>query len=445
MTDPEHEIAEFVHEIQYSDLPKDVRDQVGLVIADTIGATIGGTGLPEVRQLAKKEAASNPGEATILGTEYTAAPGHAALVNGTGGTSLELDEGHKYAAGHPAIHALPVALAEAEVHAASAESFLSAFVAGYEVGVRVSRACSPLVSPYHMHGVWGTVGATAGLARLNDLSIDETIEALRIAANHALHTHFGTALEGATVRNTYAGSSNLSATQVINQAESGFTGLQDGIQRHLARTADSFDQSALTNELGELWEINRGYFKLHAACRYTHPTLDAIDELESENEISPDQIESITIETYETAAKLTPARPSNPLQAKFSLPFAAATRLVNGNSNKESFTEQAFTEPVLKLADRVTVVESDDISSRVPEERGARVSITLGTETISKEIRQARGGAQRPFNEDELREKFDTLVEPVLGSDRSNELWNTARTPANAPPRTISGLTRPDL
>jgi len=445
VTDPARTLAEFTVALEYDALPEPTRGHLGLVVADTVGAIVGGNTIPEVAALADIESDSNPGKATILGTDRTAAPGHAALVNATGGTSLELDEGHKYAAGHPAIHVLPAVLAEAEVKGGDSEDMLAALVAGYEVGTRVGRACTPLDSTYHMHGLWGTVGTAAGVARYRDFDAETTTQALRMAANHALHTRFETALEGATVRNTYAGASNLGGVAVVNQAEAGFTGLDDGIERHLARVSQDFDADILTERLGELWEIERGYFKRHAACRYTHPTLDALSVLTEDRDIDADDVESVTVETYETAAQLTPKRPRNPLEAKFSIPFAVATALAHGHSHKEAFTEEAFDEAVFDLAERISVAEADDLSERVPHKRGARVTVTLASgESLTQEIEQAAGGTDDPFETADLREKFGWLVEPTLGAEQANTLWDHAVTPKETTPNTLCYLAVPE-
>lgn len=444
MTDPARTLAEFAVGVEYDELPAKIQDHLGLVVADTIGAIVGGNTLPEVSTLADIESKSNPGEATILGTNLTTAPSHAALVNATGGTALELDEGHKYAAGHPAIHILPAVLAEAEAKGGDSKDLLAALVAGYEVGTRVGRACAPLDPTYHMHGLWGITGTAAGVARYRGLDAETTVEALRMAANHALHTRFETALEGATVRNTYAGMSNLAGIAVVNQAEAGFTGLDDGIERHLARVSQEFDAEMLTDQLGDLWEVKRGYFKQHAACRYTHPTLDALTTLTEGYDINAADVESVTVETYSTAAQLTPQCPRNALEAKFSIPFAVATFLTHGHSHKEAFTEEAFDESVFDLAKRVSVIEADDLSERVPDKRGARVTVTLSSgDALHQEIEQAAGGTDDPFETADLCEKFSWLVEPILGSEQTDTLWEHALTPVETTPNRLCYLSIP--
>lgn len=444
MTDHERVAADFAANLSVDDIPGDVREHVGLVVADTLGAMVGGSTDPSVSDLAATAADRAPGGATILGTDRAATPARAALVNGTAGTVLELDEGHKFAAGHPAIHVLPAVLAEADADEASTDRFVAALVAGYEVGTRTARACYPLASGYHPHGVWGGVGAAAGVARYRGYDAETTLTAIRLGALHAQQTLMGSALEGATERNTYSGTSNTSGVVAADLAEADFTAVDDGVERHLERvTADGFDAEQLSRAYDDRWEITLGYFKRHAACRYTHPTLDAVAAIQERRQVDASDVESVLVETYSTAADLTPTRPKNPLQAKFSIPFAVATRLVHGHSDKPAFEPGALTEETYALAERVEVDVAPDIAERVPEARSARVTVRFTDGTTETEmVEHARGGEERPWAESDLREKFGTLVEPVVGVDTAERLWTGCRNLSETPAELCS-LTRP--
>jgi len=440
---PEVAAAAFAADLDHATLPDAVRDRAGLAIADTIGAIVGGSTADDVRSLARRWGGATTRAATVLGTDGVAAPPPlAAFLNGTAGTVLELDEGHRFAGGHPAVHVLPALLADAETGFGSDEAFLTAFVAGYEVAVRTARATNPLAEGYHPHGVWGAVGGAAVVARLRECDPETTRTAMALAANYAQHTRFAAATEGATVRNAYAGMSNLAAHLAVDQAEAGVTGLADGVARHLAgAAAGDVDAAALAAALGERWEIQRGYFKIHAACRFTHAALDAVGQLAAEAPIHPDDVESVTVETYPAAAALTEPDPRNSLQAKFSLPFAVATALVRGETGPDAFADAAIDDRTTALAERVDVQEADDLAERAPARRGARVRVETGTATRRSAVEAPRGGEHDPFTERELREKFESLTVPVLGEGRGADLWEAARTPE--PPRVICTLASP--
>lgn len=437
----EAELAGFVADLDPSALPTAVRDRAGLIIADTVGAMVGGASDPAVAALTADWATVGT-DATLFGTPgRQTTPQRAAFLNGTAGTVLELDEGHRFAAGHPAIHVLPALFAEAERGYGSGEKFLTSFVAGYETAVRTARATRPLADGYHPHGVWGAVGGAAAVAHHREFDREQIRTALTIAANYAQHTRFEAASEGATVRNSYAGMSNLSALIAADQASAGFTGLEDGIVRHLqAATVDGVDADALVADLGRTWEVERGYFKRHAACRYTHPVLDAVRELQSTHDLDPAAVSNVTVTTYQAAAALDETAPTNALQAKFSIPFAVATALLSDGTGKEAFTTDVIDDKRLALADRVSVAAAEPFVSRAPAARGARVAIELQDgESIVREVRAARGGEHDPFTETELREKFTDLVVPVVGDGRATQLWEAARQPEA--PRVICALT----
>ena len=423
----EHELATFVAELELEDIPTDVRDRGRLVITDTLGAIIGGSRDPAVRGLVRMYAERTTGSVTVLGTEgIETVPHLAAFCNGAAGTVLELDEGHRFAAGHPAIHVLPALLAEAESEYGNGSDFLTSFVAGYEAAVRTAQAAKPLQSGYHPHGVWGPVGGAAAVAHHRGYDIEQTHTAMAIAANYAQHTRFEAATQGATVRNGYAGMSNLASLLAVDQAEAGFTGLASGIEAHLSlAAANTFDADKLTANLGSVWEIERGYFKVHAACRYTHAVLDALESLRED--LAVDEIEQITVRTYEAAAQLDGTRPENALEAKFSIPFAVATALVTGETGPTAFDDDAITPETKALAERVSVIVNDEIAARAPEQRGANVEIETTTQSREKSVKTARGGEYQPFSEKEIEVKFRQLTEPVIGTDRAESLWTSAR------------------
>lgn len=436
----EHDLARFAVAFSVDALDDTTLDRIRWVVADSVAAIVGGSTSEPVTDQA--HASSPDGECTVLGTDVRTTPGHAALLNGTAGTTLELDEGHRYAAGHPAMHVFPAVLAAAEADGGTGRELFSATVAGYEVAARVGRAVTPLREEYHMHGLWGTVGGAAGVARYRGLDVETALQAMRIAANYALHTRWETATEGATVRDSYAGMSNMQALLAVNQASAGFTGLQRGIERHLDRVSRSdFERTALGADLGERYEISRGYFKRHSACRYTHGAIDAVARLQSAEGLTPSDVASVLVETYESAATLDDTAPENPLQARFSIPFTVATRLVRGHAGKEAFEPNALDATTLDLAGAVEVESASDLAERVPDVRASRVTATTTDgRTLTEEVEFPAGDDRNPLSRAQLREKFHSLVDPVVGSSTGDRLLETVLDLPDAHPRGICRL-----
>jgi 2-methylcitrate dehydratase PrpD len=223
-----------------------------------------------------------------------------------------------------------------------------------------------------------------------------------------------TMLEGGLVRNVYAGLSNRNGLLALQLAQSGFTGERDGVASLFGKiVSEYFDTAELLRGLGSEWHVMQNYFKLHSCCRYNHGTLDALDQIALAGPMpDPQAIRAIRVTSYNLAAELKDQAPHNTLAAKFSVPFAVATRIVHGSSALASFSWDAVRNPqVLALAQRISVQEDPQMTRRLPKERPARVEIHLidGSVRVG-EVGVNRGDDASPYSREELRGKFLDLT-----------------------------------
>lgn len=418
--DAERKLAEFAAQIQWDDLPPHVQRRALLVAADCAASAAGGLAVERNLRLAETIAKGALGSASVIGLATGVEPGYAALIHGTAGTELELDEGHRFSAGHPGIHVVPAAMALAEATGASGPGFLAAVVAGYEVAARVGEAMQPLAPEWHPHGVWGGAGAAAACGKLLGLPPHQLVQAVRIAANYALNTRYETALEGATVRQSYAGVAGMMGLIAARMAAAGFSGLDGGVVRGLSTYGTPLRATRLLPPSSvEDVAVMHNYFKVHSACRHLHGMLDALDELSAETgPFSVHEVEAVVVETYGAAARFDNPAPRNALQARFSVPFGVATRLLRGHAHPAAFSDAAIDEPTLMLARRVSVREANEFTAAAPKRRPTQVTIRLRDgRTFTKRVDLPRGDSERPFSEGELWEKFHRLMSSVLGEE----------------------------
>ena len=87
----------FISQTRFSDIPADTVSRAKLIIADCVGAIVGGSAEPEI--LAFTSSIKTSGTSRILGSSNLTDPQTASLINGTAGTVLEMDEGHQFARG----------------------------------------------------------------------------------------------------------------------------------------------------------------------------------------------------------------------------------------------------------------------------------------------------------------------------------------------------------
>jgi len=421
-----NQLGAFGADLQYANLPQNVRQQLGWVLVDTLGAIVGGSAEPELRAMA--QSVSHGNGATLVGLGVKASPMEAALINGTAGTFLEMDEGNRFSRGHPAIHVLPAVLALSETQGADAHRFLAALAVGYETGSRFG-ASAQLRDAIHVHGTWGTLGAAAGSARVFGADPSSMRESFNVASSMTIATSKKTMLQGGLVRNVYAGLSNSNGLLAAQLVRCGFQGEADGPASLFGEiVSERYDQVTLLRGLGEEWHLTQNYFKLHSCCRYNHGTLDALDILAERGTLpAAVDISSIEVTTYKYAAELTDPAPRNTLGAKFSVPFAVATRIVNGSSGLSSFTRDAIRNPdVLALASRVSIVEDPAMTARLPQERPARVRVFHKNGQVHEvEVGVNRGDDTSPYTTQELSSKFLDLCERVWSRSHADALLNS--------------------
>ncbi|TVR08900.1 MAG: MmgE/PrpD family protein [Salinarimonadaceae bacterium] len=421
------EVARFVVETSSEEIPDAVLARSALVLADCVGAITGGMAEPEIQALIARPALAGGGPAVVIGTNRRAQPAQAALLNGTAGTVLEMDEGNQFSRGHPGMHAVPAALAFASGISVSGRELLTAIALGYEVGARVGIA-SRLRPSLHPHGTWGTVCAAVAVARLAGRDAAGVRHTINMAANFALANSRRTMLEGGTVRNAFAGISGQMGLTVHDLLEAGFEADRDGLGEVFGRAlSETFDRAKMTEALGERWEVSRNYFKMHACCRYNHATLDALSQIsEREGRIEPDSVAGVEVATYNLAVELDDPAPRNMLAARFSVPFAVATALVTGRTDVTSFTGDRLTDPAIRaLGARVRVVEDAAMTAALPDNRPARITLTLKDgRRLTGETQTNRGDWADPYPEAELRAKFLSLVTRSFPENAAAALWD---------------------
>jgi len=419
------EFANFIEKSADIEIPNATLHSTKLIVADCLGAIVGGMAEPEIRMLAESKG-DNVFE--ILDGTKRVADETISFLFGTAGTVLEMDEGHQFAKGHPGMHIFPALLAAARNREFSGEEFLRAFIIGYDVGARIGLA-SNLNTNMHPHGTWGGLGAAAGLAVMNKMNAQEASEYLNIVSSLTLATSRKTMLEGATVRNSYTGVSNKMAHVGLMLLKAGFTGEQDGIKSIFGSVvSNKFDDKRAVELLGKRFEVSRNYFKLHACCRYNHAALDALWKIiEQHSEVKNiNQIEKIEVQSYNLAAELKDKNPRNVLACKFSVPFAIATTLANLDSGVLSFTENMRTNKnIQNLCQKVTIIEDTNMTGKLPNLRPADVYIQMANgSTFKAQVTTNRGDWQDPYSEEELKQKFISLTTRLWSQKKALNVYS---------------------
>jgi 2-methylcitrate dehydratase PrpD len=375
-------IARFVAVTPPTDIPAVVLERTKQILADTLPVIAAGMRSPELAALSQRQlAAGAPGPAWVIGAGRSSNPLDAALLNGVAGAWLDFDEGNFLANGHPGIQVIPAALAVAQARRMSGANLLAAIALGYEVVARIGAATRMklIVNP---HGTYGVVGSALAVARLSGLAPQHFRELASLAASSCMATNRHTMLNGATVRNWYAGHSAYMGQMAVRLAESGFTGPADGVNTTFSLVlGDGFSPETAVERLGERWLLLEGYIKLYPTARYAHSAVDALYDALARvpgGKVAPGDIERIDVRAYRMAAFLKNKRPDNWFTTRFSIPFACATLLAGKRKGLEAFSDAAVADPeVQRLAAKIEVVEDEAFKAAYPGRQPVSLVITM--------------------------------------------------------------------
>ena len=414
------ELARFVAETQWADIPAAVQNHARVVLRDTLGVVLAGSTRPEVAALRERLAPSAGRGATVYAKGCPGAdPRTAALLNGIAGRAIELCEGLRHVSGQAAMQVLPGVLAAGEQAGASGREIVTALVLGYEAAARLAAGFTPRPLA-HQNGQVSLLAAAAAGARVRGLDAEGVGRAMRIATTLVLTPSYTNAVAGATTLNIAGGMSGFVGALAPDLALAGFTAQADAVEEALGElVGGGFTAEALTAGLGESWAITRNYFRLYACCNPIHPALDCLAAALAELRPQPEEVARIEIATYRFASVMRNPDPPNYFASKYSLPHAAAAMVVRGGAGYAALDDSALADPrIAALRHKVEIAEDPAMSARAPVLRPARVTVTLTDGRQATQMRDShRGDFNDPFTDVEMRGKFRELAGTVLDAE----------------------------
>jgi 2-methylcitrate dehydratase PrpD len=421
-------IADFVSGLKYEMIPEGVRHRIKLLMLDSLGCALYGADLQWCRILQDSlSKVDSTRECTIWGTNKKLSAPHAALANGTAVQGFELDDVHRAGVLHVGAVVLPALIPIAEMkRGMSGKEFLTAAVAGYEIGPRVGLCMGPehIASGWHSGATLGVFSAAAGAARGLRLDADKTVHALGIAGTQA--AGLMAAQFGAMVKRMHAGRSSQSGLYGALLAAAGFTGIVNVLESEyggfcttLSQSKDHFNLKELTAGLGETWQTMGVALKFYACVGTNHTTLDALRDMWQERPFKADDVESIVVHGSQVTVSHVGWKyvPQGLTSAQLNLPYCVATWLIEGDCFVDQFTEDKVADPArMALAEKVEVRHDPEITAKGAKFRHM-VTVELhlkdGT-TLERMVEAARGSEKKFATEAEIVEKFEKLATKAL-------------------------------
>jgi 2-methylcitrate dehydratase PrpD len=417
-------VAEFITRTRARAIPAEVMHLGKRSILDGIGLALAGNRAESghiVRSYLKSLGCRTDRGCTVIGTALRASPRFAAFANGIAihaddydDTQLAVAKDRVYGLlTHPTAPALPPVLALGEAANRSGLDVLTAYQIGVEVETKIAEAINPrhYDHGFHSTATIGTLGATAGAARMLALDVEQTGRALGIGASQAagLRENFGTmtkpfhagrACESGIVAAEFA-RLGWTATPAVLEANRGFFKAAGG----------GYDAEAIAGKLGRPWTFSSPgvSIKPHPSGSLTHPGMGLMLDLIRQHDIEPEQVVRVRIGTNRHMPNaLIHHRPRNELQAKFSMEFCMAILLLERKAGLAEFTDRVVNRPrVRRMIEKIEFGVHPEAEAAGYEKMTTIIDIDLADgRTVGGRADFGKGSPANPMSDDELAGKF---------------------------------------
>jgi 2-methylcitrate dehydratase PrpD len=417
------EVAEFVACVSAGEIPDDVGRLAKRSILDGLGLAVAGS-RSRAAQIAAAEVASyGPlvSESSVLGTGASTAARFGAFLNGLAihaddfdDTQLAVSSDRVYGLlTHPTAPVLPAVLALGERDGRSGGEVLAAYAVGVEVATKVAEAIDPrhYNDGFHSTATAGSIGAGAGAARILELDEETTAIALGIAASSAggLRENFGT-----MTKPLHAGRAAENGVVAASLAAAGFSAAANVLEARrgfFQAAGGGHDPAMIHDRLGRPWTFSDPgiSIKPHPSGSLTHPAMGAFLDLVLEHDLRPADVALVRVGTNRHMPNaLIHHRPTNELEAKFSMEFCIAILLLERRAGLAEFTDDVVNRAdIQELISRVTFEADPAADEGGFREMTSLIEVTLRDGRILRtRAKFGKGSPANPMRDDELIDKF---------------------------------------
>lgn len=415
------QIAQFVNQTRYADIPPAIIDEFKIFVLDTLGAGFIGSMQPWTKKLVGVVHAlgGNP-EASVFNADWRIDVSRAALINGTAIGSFECEP---LTGTHASGTILPALLAVCERDHLPARSFLLALIVGAEIQGRMSRTAIGLESErgFHNPGTQGPFGAALAIGKLLGYDQSTLVNAMGIAGSHAAGlVEF--AWEGNDTKRMHLGRAAQLGMESAFLARAGFTGPSTIIEGRFgyynAFSLPGADLAKLTAGLGSTWSVQPPSHKSYALHATQQAVVHAIQQFKRQHTIDPDRLSRIAIAGPERMmeGRHSVRDPRTVMGGQYSLPFGVAVALMRDLSNPLNYDDAAVADPTIRaIAARVELIPAEDQGE--PE-----VQLDLDGQTYVLSTEPYKGSPRNPMTWADVQDKFQRYASQALDDSRVREI-----------------------
>lgn len=432
-------LSSFVTTATFEQLPAAVTAQAEVILLDTLGALLSAA---SPRYAAGRillefvRAVGGTPECALIGSHERTSCVNAALYNGTLGYYSDIEAHHPAAILHAAAITVPTALALAERQGRSGADLLTALVLGIDVGCRVSNAIGPQAMynrGQHPTAIAGCFASATAAGYLLGLDAPALCRAWGLAGTQASGLLAWETDDSETSRPFNPGIAARNGTTAALLASLGFGGPPDifeGKFNVIDAFAEQPRRAELTQGLGERFLIDELAIKRYASCAFTHPGLDALDQILVEEGLEADAIDAIRLRFPRSGVALIDDNPLRSHNGSYVLAIYALERKVIID---DILLDRRGEPAVAAMAEKIQILGDDELDPEFPERYTTIVEVESNGHTFRRQVPYAKGCPENPLSAAEVEAKFRWLAGTMLDAARVETVIQAVGKVASAP------------
>ncbi len=429
------ELARFVSELKYENLPPEVIARAKDLVLDQVGIMMACATLPWSKVIFDyvRDWGDCKAESTVAYYGYKTKVENAVFANSSFGHGFEIDDHYPPGESHPGCISVPSALAIAEREHATGRDLIVAVVAAYEVMGRINRAITPSCSNrgFHAHtSISGPFAAAAAAGKILGFDPELMVNALSIAGSHSSGTKEYDQ-HGGSIKRMHAGLAAHGGMRSALIAQKGITApptILEGKHGFCQAFADEYRLNEITDGLGREFKIVMGQgFKFYCACGAMHSALDGLRILMARHDdIAAANVAEMVMGTNSNTRYHVDARLTDIISAQFSAPFSLAMTLITGSNGFRDYSEANLRNPeILALAGKVKMEISPEMEKDAWK-RGSILTVRLKSgKTYQQTVEYCKGLPENPLTRQEFEGKFRDLASVVADADKTEKILAT--------------------
>ena len=432
-------LSEYAQALSIHDLSSNTIERLRMFIADYYAASLAGYRINTefnriVHGVIKGEGGAE--QVSVLLDERKYPSSQAAFINALYAHGADMDDGNKKSAGHIGAHVISSVLALAEYEKSRWSDIIPAIIVGYDFFNRIAGASQPDLynKGFHSTGVAGSLASAAACAKLLKLEAAGIYNSVSIAAvqSSGLIIIDESAQHCKPINAANAARTGvLSALMAVKGLDAPVNPLESP-KGWFNAYAGEVDEHVLLDNLGKVFTIEESYLKQYPSCRHTHACIDAARSIREEfvglgytcGDISEVQV-WVYPNAVRSAGKI--SHPQTSGEAKFSIHYAVAKALLNGNFTLDDLKIEVD-DAVGQIINRTVIAVDESLEDRMSGIRGARVRAVFKDGTVKEvTVPVPKGEGDSFLDWNDLEDKMISCSSGILSVEEARDIVRQCR------------------